>query len=66
MGGCVGVQLGDRGLLGGAQLAARVLTALKHTGMDVDTHTSMCKYACLLKDKCTAASGDVTRLCKEE
>ena len=33
-----GVQLGDRGLLGGAQLAARVLSALKHTGMNVDTY----------------------------
>lgn len=30
-GGLEGVQLGDRGLLGGAQLAARVLAALKHT-----------------------------------
>lgn len=28
--GGVGVQLGDRGLLGGAQLAARVLSALRH------------------------------------
>ena len=37
--GWEGVQLGDRGLLGGAQLAARVLTALKHTGMNMDTHT---------------------------
>lgn len=47
----MGVQLGDRGLLGGAQLAARVLTALKHTGMNVDTYTSMSKYSCLLKKK---------------
>lgn len=33
------VQLGDRGLLGGAQLAARVLTDFEHTGMNVNTHT---------------------------
>lgn len=44
-----GVQLGDRGLLGGAQLAARVLTALKHTRVNADTHTSVSKYACLFK-----------------
>lgn len=47
-GGWLGVQLGGRGLLGGAQLAARVLAALKHTGMNVDTHISMSEYACLL------------------
>lgn len=29
------VQLGDRGLLGGAQLAARVLTAVKHKSMSM-------------------------------
>lgn len=29
------VQLGDRGLLGGAQLAARVLTAVKQESMSV-------------------------------
>lgn len=33
--GWIGVQLGNRGLLGGAQLAARVLTARRHT----HTHT---------------------------
>lgn len=33
------VQLGDRGLLGGAQLAARVLTAVKHKSMSMErTH----------------------------
>lgn len=60
-----GLQLGDRGLLGGAQLAARVLTALKHRGMNVDTLTSMSKYACLLKNKRIAASEDVTQ-CRDE
>lgn len=33
-GGWLGVQLGGRGLLGGAQLSARVHTAFKHTSMN--------------------------------
>lgn len=41
------VQLGDRGLLGGAQLAARVLTDFEHTGMNVNTHTHIHEKACM-------------------
>lgn len=38
-GGWGGVQLGGRGLLEGAQLAARVLAAVKHTAWTWHTHT---------------------------
>lgn len=35
-----GVQLGDRGALGGTQLAARVLADVEHTGTNMEhTHT---------------------------
>lgn len=49
------VQLGDRGLLGGAQLAARVLTDFEHTGMNVNTHTHTRRQACMSKSKYTAS-----------